>query len=429
MNSKASVVSFCLRSCTTKTVLVLLFVGAFTDKGANAQDFWQKISDGSFSTFAINSSGHIYGGTARTGVFRSTDNGNSWTNIGLQNTFVEALAINAGGNIFAGTSAGVFRSTNSDDNWSKVLNDNDIWALTINSSGHIFAGSIRANTVFRSLNNGDTWVSVNNGLSIDYFGAKLSVAVGELAINTSEHVFAGTLGYGGVFRSTNNGESWIRCLPLNTSANAIAINSNGHAFAGTDSNGVFRSKDNGENWSLVYSGLPSHRKINALSINSSGHIFVGIDSSGVFRSTDNGESWIPVNTGLTSTTSLIVRALAINSDRYIFASTRGGVFRSMQPTTAVKTATAFPLTFELAQNYPNPFNPSTTIEYVLPRLTQVELKVYDILGHDVRTLVSDRQSAGKHRVLFDAKDIPAGLYFYRIKAGELVQTKKLILLK
>ena len=99
----------------------------------------------------------------------------------------------------------------------------------------------------------------------------------------------------------------------------------------------------------------------------------------------------------------------------------------------------FPVQFSLEQNYPNPFNPSTTIEYNLPQGGFVTLKVYNILGKEVSTLVNEQIDAGKHKVDFDASGLNSGVYFYKLlvsdlqgkdgRAGELVETKKMILLK
>jgi len=84
---------------------------------------------------------------------------------------------------------------------------------------------------------------------------------------------------------------------------------------------------------------------------------------------------------------------------------------------------------ELQQNYPNPFNPVTTISYNLPNVSKVKLVVYDVTGSGVATLVNDFQSAGKHTVKFNASKIASGVYYYRIQAGDIVQTKKMLLLK
>ena len=94
-----------------------------------------------------------------------------------------------------------------------------------------------------------------------------------------------------------------------------------------------------------------------------------------------------------------------------------------------KPDTHVPQAFELRQNYPNPFNPSTVIEFTVPKAMDVQLTVYDITGRKVATLVNGRVTAGLHRVQFDAKNLAAGIYFYTLKAGNVVQTRKMVLMK
>jgi hypothetical protein len=85
--------------------------------------------------------------------------------------------------------------------------------------------------------------------------------------------------------------------------------------------------------------------------------------------------------------------------------------------------------FELAPNYPNPFNPTTTIRYQIPQAGLVSLKVYDILGKEVATLVNQRQEAGSYRVSFNAAQLSSGVYFYRIQTAGFVETRKMLLVK
>jgi hypothetical protein len=85
--------------------------------------------------------------------------------------------------------------------------------------------------------------------------------------------------------------------------------------------------------------------------------------------------------------------------------------------------------FRLHQNYPNPFNPKTIINYQLPVISKVDLSIYNLLGQKVANLVSERQPAGHYKVLFDAAGFASGLYFYRIEAGDFLQTRKMLLLK
>jgi hypothetical protein len=88
-----------------------------------------------------------------------------------------------------------------------------------------------------------------------------------------------------------------------------------------------------------------------------------------------------------------------------------------------------PAGFRLDQNYPNPFNPTTTIRYSLPKQEHVILKVFDILGREVATLVDEEQDRGEHAALFGRNDLAAGLYFYSLTAGKFSQTRKAVLLK
>ena len=88
-----------------------------------------------------------------------------------------------------------------------------------------------------------------------------------------------------------------------------------------------------------------------------------------------------------------------------------------------------PLTYVLAQNYPNPFNPTTKIEYSIPAQAKVELRVYNIVGQQVATLVSEVQAAGTYHVKFEGLNLASGVYFYRLTAGDFVSVKKMVLLK
>lgn len=88
-----------------------------------------------------------------------------------------------------------------------------------------------------------------------------------------------------------------------------------------------------------------------------------------------------------------------------------------------------PSTYALRQNYPNPFNPSTTIEYALPKAGLVKIVVSDILGREIKEVVNTVQASGYHSIVFEAADLPSGIYFYRLSAGDFSDTKKMLLVK
>jgi hypothetical protein len=88
-----------------------------------------------------------------------------------------------------------------------------------------------------------------------------------------------------------------------------------------------------------------------------------------------------------------------------------------------------PDSYDLAQNYPNPFNPSTTIRYQLPQDGMVTLKVYDILGSEVATLVNEQKPAGRYEVNFDASRLASGVYIYKLQSGSFISSRKMLLVK
>jgi photosystem II stability/assembly factor-like uncharacterized protein len=297
-------------------------------------------------TPSVNTEDIIFAGTYGIGMFRSFNSGQSWEKIndGLLARYETCLAINitggvTGGDIFVGAdfvggAGGVFRSTDQGDSWVEINHgviQTDVRALAINSSGHIFAGTYPGSGVFRSTDNGDSWVPVNNGLDCGN--------IWSLAINPSGAIFAGTAACGtGIYRSTDEGESWtlVNTGLTSTDVAALAINdSNGTIFAGTHSimgqgGGMFRSTDNGDTWTEQNHHFTAV-DVNSVTINFLGHIFAGA-AGGVFRSIIDGDSWTDVSSGLLPPGGN-VWALAIDSETFLFAGTAGGgVFRSMEPT-------------------------------------------------------------------------------------------------
>ena len=96
---------------------------------------------------------------------------------------------------------------------------------------------------------------------------------------------------------------------------------------------------------------------------------------------------------------------------------------------SVAAQNSFPAGFGLSQNYPNPFNPSTVISYQLPVTSHISLNVYDVLGREVATLVNEEQSSGKHSITFNASSFSSGVYFYQLRSGYSIDTKRMILMK
>ena len=376
---------------------------------------------------AVNLGGDIFSGTAGGGVFRSTDNGNVWTEInnGLTNTTVRALTINLGGDIFAGTDGGgVFRSTDNGENWVEVNNgitNSRVLGMATNSSGDIFVAAIFGG-MFRSTDNGENWVMINQGLT--------DIQAITIGINSKGDIFVGTWN-GRLFRSMNNGDTWQEKIFSTSSFNnvfSIAISPNGNIFLGTF-RGIFRSTDNGDNWIPISTAVAD---VKALTIGSDGIIFAGTNGRGAFRSPDNGDTWLDINQGLSGS---FVDDFTINSSGIIFAGTNQGVFRSVGVVTSIdESSLEVPTSFTLDQNYPNPFNPNTTIAYELPKSEYVTIKIYNVLGEEIKTLFNNFQVSGNHTITWDGtnsnnNEVSSGIYIYVIRAAQFSMAKKMILLR
>ncbi len=154
----------------------------------------------------------------------------------------------------------------------------------------------------------------------------------------------------------------------------------------------------------------------------------------------NGTSWEALGSGLTGTGTQIIGTLSVTQDNQLVV---GGNFSEVghkpasaismydldEPTVSNETETEVASDFTLEQNYPNPFNPSTNITYKVPSQSPVTLKVYNMLGQEVATLVNSVKTAGSHTVSFDASQLSSGMYIYRLTSASTSITKKMMLLK
>lgn len=171
----------------------------------------------------------------------------------------------------------------------------------------------------------------------------------------------------------------------------------------------------------------------------------GIASARVYWRTDTTQSYNSVNMTQTLDTfraSIPAQSLGTKIYYYIYATSNSGKI-STKPLTApsgyikfaidnptsIQPNTNTPDEYSLSQNYPNPFNPSTKLEFGISNFGFVSLKVYDVLGNEVKTLINENKPAGSYTVTFDGSNLSSGIYFYKLESGSFIETKRMILLK
>jgi hypothetical protein len=216
--------------------------------------------------------------------------------------------------------------------------------------------------------------------------------------------------------------------------------------AGTYGKGIYCSSDSGKTWAEKNTGL-INPYVTCLTV-SGNRIFAGIGGGEVFVSANRGASWKPFENTLmdTSGTVLEITKLAVSHSQ-LYAGTNAGIWRrplsDALHSVADKKNTS-PGEFILEQNFPNPFNPSTTIRYAVPnvgtnaRSSQIiSIKIYDMLGREVATLVNEVQTPGWKEVQWNARHTAggqpsvcaSGIYLVRMTSGNFSDTKKIVLMK
>ena len=416
-NGLTDTIVYCIAATKSTLLVGTRLGGAFVSSDSGAQ--WTPANAGlmPYATSIVASpyqSSALYAGTTTGGLFISQDSGASWwgPDTGFYALNVTSIVANETGIFFGTWGHGVRKGYQ----WvNNGLTNTNVTSLLL-SGNNLYAGTYKSG-VFRTTNSGTQWTAANTGIA--------NAAIWSLVL-CGKNLFA-CAGVDGVFLSSDSATTWspvstglvltdVRCLAV---CDTIL-------FAGTRGNGVFVSADDGAHWTAPNIGLTS---LDVFSLVASGNVVFAGTAGGVFESTDGGARWIPVNAGLSD---LEVRALACPGN-YLYAGTNNSalwrrplaeMFTSVRP-----ALNGLPEVATLEQNYPNPFNPSTQINYSIPKATNVTLKVYDVLGREIATLVNERKQSGAYKVTWNAEGVPTGVYFYRIVAGEFIETKKMVLIR
>ena len=444
---------------------------------------------GQIWTMAVNpvNQNTIYAGSNTTGIWKSTNFGVNWvqSNTGLTNLTVQTMAIGTSNPnvLYCGTSqtgagAGVYKSSDAGGTWTQINNgivetSVGIQAIAVNPTNPdiayiaVFDGVTDSQQgIYKTTDGGTIWNVANTGMGT--VKNILTIIINPLNQNV---LYCGTsfgvtsqMGPPHIYKTVDGAATWtdmsngipnlptdnkpVRCLSISTADTAVLI---AGLFLNTDSlSGMYLTTNGGSLWTRRHSGLPnavgSLIRSCLIRPGSTTEFYAGMGNAtnlgiGVYRTTDAGNSWGDFNGGTLSNTTTI-RALNFRTvtDSTLYAggahptiTTGQGVFEYTWILTGIgNTNVNSPKEFLLKQNYPNPFNPSTKINYEIPTTGFVSLRVYDVLGNEIATLVNEKQNAGEYNIDFNAGqygNVSSGVYFYKLTVGEFTETKTMLLVK
>lgn len=237
----------------------------------------------------------------------------------------------------------------------------------------------------------------------------------------------------GIYLSTDAGTSWILLSPFFTLYREGDLIAEGDTLVFAASKGweedstcgIFWSSDHGTAWTQVLANVNVPKLTQDPGI--PGTIYAATDR-GVYRSADAGSSWQVYHNGLPS-----LRTVGIAKDPYsdtlYVATADSGIYQVFDYEVGVLVLPDPAVSFALAQNYPNPFNPETEIQFSVGRSSFVSLRVFDLLGREIATLVNEFKAVGIYTVSWSAAGFPSGIYFCRLSTGRTLQTRKMVLIK
>ena len=399
---------------------------------ASAQTSWTQQVSNTDSTlwdvcFANDAVGYACGNYGI--ILKTTNGGKSWVsqNSGTTSQLGSIHFLDAENGYISGflDSSVVLKTTNGGNTWNIVLNipnkhAGGLWFVNPDTGIVGLGTTAYTNSkILKTRNGGTTWDTVYSTGWISYFyfpDSKDGYATGSL---------------GTILRTSNGGDTWdsvnVGGSPW-MSGVYFSDKSNGFVGGGNYQSGsgeLFKTTDGGNTWQGI---LTSGAIAKIFFMDTSTGYAINADFSGagtLLMTTDGGGHWNPESTPRNG-----IRGIFLTHDGTGYAVGDSGLILStLGPTKVDDRGNIAPAQFTLEQNYPNPFNPSTVISYQLSVVSNVTLKVYDVLGREVETLINQRQAAGSYSVTFNAAGLPSGVYFYRLQTGTYTATKKLMLLK
>lgn len=358
----------------------------------------------------------------------SFDKGKHWSilNSGVNCDLRRVKFLNSNLGIVLGDSV-LLKTTNGGINWNQLqtlLNLND--AFILNNRMSLIPSSDG-----KILKSNDLWNSYsiqNTNLTENIIKVHFSDSLNGKCISET----------GKVLKTVNGGITWSSLSNLNIGRinNAFFKNSSVIIVVG-DNGKIMVTSNAGVNW---YNRNVNHNvRLNSVYLDSENKLYVSGDYGLISFSSNYGLSWEEQPTNVMSKINDIGffdsnSGIALTEDGQILLTSLGIIElgnenSSMPLESGSDDISQDNLSYKLFQNFPNPFNPETQIKFVIPENTFVVLKIYNVLGKEVNTLVNKNLEKGNHSVNFDGSNLPSGIYFYRIFAGNFIQQRQMLLIK
>ena len=366
-------------------------------------------------------------------ILRTTNGGSMWQLLptGVSNAFDAVRFVNSDTGFAFARGSIVFKTTNGGISWLQSSVSGIIGIFRSVSFpdpnkgyavGYFVNGANLSSFIAKTTNAGSTWqvqqfdtITSLNG--IHFPDANTGYAIG------SKNNFGGV-----ILKTTDGGTIW----ESQTSGSAYGLHSvyftdSNTGYATGENGTIIKTTNGGNNWTAQTSGTNRYLTSVYFGDANTGYAVSGFPSEGaIMKTTDAGNTWSSQTTVMDGLNSICLvdanTGYAVGDGGLILKTTNGGVTR-------IKEKIVERTDFRLQQNYPNPFNPTTTIQFSVPQSGFVVLKVFDVLGEEVASLVSEQLGPGSYATRWKPAGNASGVYFYRLQAGTSVETKKLLLFR
>jgi len=397
------------------TVFAGLQIGVFATTPVAA--VWHERNSGlnaeHVSCLKKDSENNIYAGTIVSGLYKVSQPFGVWQRILTTEQVHNILLVNDSLLFVSSALDGLYRSTDNGTSWTQMMSSfyfKSALGLCLTDSGHMMmgtyvVGSFIGGGIYRTSDYGNTWSFVGGGaLTGNQHRAALNAGNGIILFGSNQ----------GIHRSTDHGWNFTLSntgLGVNPKITLLRKGNDGTIFAGTE-NGLYRSPDQGQTWSQTFVAIVG---INDLAIEPSGAMMISTKNSTIFRSDDNGYTWnlmlfpaFPYEP-----TALLPMEIPIGGTMELLIGTRGNSVYSSNLPVGIEDHAVTPGEFVVMNNYPNPFNPETKIQFGLPEAAEVTITVCDIMG-GVMTNHKGSYPPGAHLYTWNGSNLASGVYFYRV---------------